>query len=155
MLESATQAALIPREILDSLLQIGITEYNAPIYVLAKFSLTYILNPVKSVREFIVDLEKEAKTNSFIKEVLSYKFNFEGSFMPVLEFLSNSGLTQVFADLQYVYFVEERMVFKFFFRELVSIYYYPKLDLLSYFMYFKVDILLQKFPPGSLGRKTR
>ena len=126
-----------PPEILDSLLQIGITEYNAPIYVLAKFSLTYILNPVKSVREFIFDLKKEAETNSFIKEVLSHKVESDDKVMPFLEFLSKFESTHVFAALQDVHFDKEGLVFNFFFQELVNIYYYPNLDLFYYKIYFK------------------
>ena len=133
------------QEILESLLQIGITECNAPIYVLVKFSLTYILNPVTSLRTFIFDLEQEAETNSFIKEVLSYKIESNDKVMPFLEFLSKFESSHVFAALQNVHFDKESLVFDFFFKELVSIYYYPKLDLYDYFPYFESHDSFRRF----------
>ena len=141
-----------PQEILESLLQLGITGYNAPIYVLAKFSLIYILNPVKSLSIF--DLEKEAETNNFIKEVLSYEVElYGGKVMPFLEFLSNYGSTQVFGALKNVPFSNDLFAFNDFFKELVSIYYYPKFDPLSYLVYFKSDDSFKKFLLGLWAAK--
>ena len=133
-------------EILESLLQIGITEYSAPIFVLAKFSLPYILNPDRSIGEFLFDLKEEAKSNRFINDILNYSV-FKGNydFEPFSEFLSKfDDSDSVLYVLDYARFKEEPPAFKFFFHELEKIYYHG-MEPTSYKHYFSSNDSFRKF----------
>ena len=127
-------------EILESLVQIGISVYSAPIYVLAKFSLPYVLNPVKSLREFVDDLKMAAATDIFLTDVLSFGVEFSGDYIPLQKFFSTfDDSTQIFTVLFNISFDSEPSAFKYFFHELEKIYYYPGMELSSYRVYFKSD----------------
>jgi hypothetical protein len=135
-----------PSEILESLLQIGCTEFDGSLFALAKFSIPFFLDPFWTLEEFLVALEEEAKTNDDLRKALSYivQFKHKSSSLP-LGNLKSSIFPFAFQLLRELRFEKAPLLFRYFLRDLVKIHIYPDLDLFLFLKSFKTEVSQKQF----------